>query len=151
MTETATVRSIKRQPEWTINDAFPEVDHGVYPLGHKVLLQIRTSRPKSSGGIILPQDSREYEKLTSQVAKVLALGKLCFQNRTSGEGWPEGDWVKRGDFVLIPQYGGHRWNIPYQEKSADAVGMIDITFVILNDFELPAGISGDPLKIKSCL
>ncbi len=149
-TTTAAKSTIKRK-EWTLADAFPEMDQGVQPLGHRVLVQIRTSRPRTSGGIILTQDSREYEKLTSQVGKVLALGVLCFKNRTTGEAWPEENWINVGDFVLIPQHGGNRWNASYQENSEYGATQIDISFAIINDFELVGKITGDPLKIKSGL
>ena len=148
---TTAVRSAPKRKEWTLADAFPEIDQGVQPLGHKVLLQIRTSRPRSAGGIILTQDAREYEKLTSQVGKVLALGALCFKNRTTGESWPEENWINVGDYVLIPQHGGNRWNVPHKESDDFGSSQIDISFAIINDFELVGKITGDPLKIKSGL
>ena len=39
--------------EETMKEAFPDVDPGIQPFGSRVLVQIRTAKTKTSGGIIL--------------------------------------------------------------------------------------------------
>ena len=58
----------------SLEEAFPEVDAGVEPYGTRILVQIRSPKSKTKGGIIVPNDSRETELWNTQVAKVICLG-----------------------------------------------------------------------------
>lgn len=124
-----------------IEQAFPVVDPGVKPLGSKVLLQIRRTKTKSKGGIILTSDAQETEKWNTSIAKVIAVGPLAFRDRKTMELWPEGAWVKEGDFVRCPKYGGDRWEIDLEDGAA--------LFLIINDLEVIGQVTGDPLAIKA--
>jgi co-chaperonin GroES (HSP10) len=93
----------------SIEEAFPVVDPGEAPVGNMVLMQIRTPKSKTNGGIILSTDARQTEIDNTQVAKVIAIGPLAFHNRSTGEPWPEGAWAKVGDFVRVPKYQGDRF------------------------------------------
>lgn len=124
-----------------IERAFPAVDPGVAPLGSKVLLQIRRTKIKSDGGIILPAETSEVEKWNQQVAKVIAVGPLAFRNRSTMEMWPEGAWVKEGEFVRCPKYGGDRWEVDLKDGSA--------LFLLINDLEIIGKVTGDPLALKA--
>ena len=117
-----------------LETAFPEVKPGVLPLGTRVLVQLRTVRTKTSGGIILAEDTRDFNKANTQLAKVVDLGELAYCNRDSGQPWPEGTWVKVGDFVRIPKFGGDRFSrsIPGTEDKA--------LFGIFSDHEIIAKI-----------
>ena len=125
-------------------DAFPVIDPGVRPFGSRILLQIRRAKTKTKGGIILAGETRDTEMWNTQVAKVRALGPLAFHNRNTMEPWPEGAWVAIGDYVRAPKYGGDRWSV------RDAEGD-EIIFVIFNDLDLVAKITGDPLAMKAFL
>lgn len=125
-----------------IDEAFPSVDPGVQPLGSKVLLQIRTVKKRTKGGIILAAETSDAEKWNTTIAKVISIGPLAFRDRKTLEHWPEGSWVEVGDFVRCPKYGGDRWEI--EVKDADPA-----LFVIVNDLELIGRITGDPLAIKA--
>ncbi len=100
---------------------FPEVESGVRPNGSLVLVQIRSPRTISKGGIILTAESVDTIMWNDQVAKVLALGPLAYKDRRTGEPWPEGLWAEPGTLVRVPKYGGDRWTIEYgkdgQEKA----------------------------------
>ena len=80
--------------ENALAEAFPAADAGVQPFGSRVLVQIRTPKSKTSGGIILHSESRDTEKWNTQVAKVVSVGPLAFKNRNTMEQWPEGSWCK---------------------------------------------------------
>lgn len=127
-----------------IDEAFPACDPGVKPLGSRVLVQIRTPKTVTKGGIHLLEAQRETEQWNTQVGKVLDMGELAFRNRTTGERWPEGNWCERGDFVRIPKYGGDRWSVKIK-------GQEDALVVIFNDLDLIGKITGDPLAMKAFL
>jgi co-chaperonin GroES (HSP10) len=126
-------------------EAFPETDSGIQPFGSRILVQIRTAKSKTSGGIILTNDSKDTEKWNTQVGKVINIGPLAFKNRNTMDGWPEGQWCNEGDFVRVPKYGGDRWEVPLDEKPMGEKAM----FVIFNDLDIIGKVTGDPLKIKA--
>ena len=133
--------------EDALAEAFPATDAGVQPFGSRVLVQIRTPKTKTAGGIILHNESRDTEKWNTQVAKVISLGSLAFKNRNSMEPWPEGQWCKIGDFVRVPKYGGDRWEVPL---STGSMGEKESAmFVIFNDLDIIGQVTGDPLAIKA--
>ncbi len=125
--------------EW----AFPSVNPGVKPLGSRVLVQLRRVKKKTRGGIVLVEESRETEKWNTQTAKVVALGPLAFRKRDSMEPWPEGVWCNAGDFVRVPLYGGDRFEVTVPGEEEPAL------FMTINDFEVIALITGNPLEVKA--
>ena len=127
-----------------IDEAFPACDPGVSPFGSRVLVQIRTAKKKTGGGIILVAESREIEHANTQVAKVVSVGSLAFKTRNTMESWPEGSWCAPGDFVREPRYGGDRWTV----KTSDDE---EAVLVIFNDLDLVGKVTGDPLAIKAFL
>jgi len=127
-----------------IDDAFPPCDPGVEPFGSRVLVQVRTPKKKTKGGIILTSDIRETEHYNTQVAKVISVGSLAFKNRTTMKTWPEGSWAAVGDFVRVPRYGGDRWTVKLPDDD-------EAVMVIFNDLDLVGKITGDPLAMKAFL
>lgn len=125
-------------------DAFPELDPDHTPMGSRVLVQIRASKTKTVGGIILPDDAKETERWNTQVAKVISIGPVAFKNRNTMTDWPEGAWCEVGDYVRVPKYGGDRWSKPLE-------GYSDIVFAIFNDLDITAKVTGDPLAIRAYL
>jgi co-chaperonin GroES (HSP10) len=124
-----------------IDDAFPVIDPGVEPFGSRVIVQIRSAKTKTAGGIILPEDTQETERWNTQAAKVVAVGSLAFHNRNTMQPWPEGSWCAVGDFVRAPKYGGDRWSVEFEGK--------EVLFVMFNDLDLLGRITGDPLSMKA--
>ena len=125
----------------SIDDAFPAVEPGVEPFGSRVVVQIRSAKTTTAGGIILPEDTQETERWNTQAAKVVAVGSLAFHNRNTMEPWPEGSWCQVGDFVRVPKYGGDRWSVEVDGK--------EVLFVMFNDLDLLGRITGDPLSMKA--
>jgi len=127
--------------------AFPSVDPGAKPLGGRVLVQLRrTKRKATSAGIILVEETKETEKWNNMVAKVVALGPLAFRNRDTMNLWPEGTWCSLGDYIRVPKWGGDRWEVkvPGDDDIEDPA-----LFMILNDHEIIAVLTGDPLAVKA--
>ena len=108
------------------------------------MVQIRTPKKATKGGIILLDDARETEGWNTQTAKVVAVGPLAFRNRNTMELWPEGTWCAPGDFVRVPKYGGDRWTVKVE-------GGDDALIVIFDDLNIVGKITGDPTKVKAFL
>jgi co-chaperonin GroES (HSP10) len=132
--------------EDAIAEAFPAADAGVQPFGSRVLVQIRTPKTKTAGGLILHSESRDTEKWNTQVARVVSVGPLAFKNRDTMQSWPEGAWCNPGDFVRVPKYGGDRWEVPLGMKDGNNESAM---FVIFNDLDIIGQVTGDPLAIKA--
>jgi len=132
----------------SLDEAFPPCDPGVEPLGSRVIVQIRTPKSKTKGGIILTKEAQETESYNTQVAKVLKIGQLAFKNRNTMEYWPEGAWCSPGDFVRVPKYGGDRWTVKVQKPDGTSDEAI---LIIFDDLNLVAKITGDPLAMKAFL
>lgn len=120
--------------------AFPEVVPGVTPLGARVLVQLRTMREKTQGGIVIVEDTREFNKENTQLGKIYQLGPIAFRNRDSGELWREGVWARPGDFVRIPKWGGDRFERTIPGSNDRAL------FCIFSDHELIAKVDPDAFE-----
>lgn len=117
----------------TIDEAFPDVDPNYEPLGKWVLLQVRLANNKiKDSDLYLPPDVVDAMQQNTQVAKVIAVGPLAYKDNRTSEYWPEGPWVKPGDFVRVPKHGGDRWEVKWK----DGV----IPFMIQKDYDLSGRI-----------
>ena len=121
-----------------LDEAFPEIDPGVTPLGAKVLVQLRLVRKKTASGIILHEETKEFNRSVGQMAKVIKLGPISYRSRDTGEEWKEGAWVKPGDYVRAIKYGGDRFTRKLGEE--------DIDFLILNDHEIYAKVDPEAFE-----
>ena len=129
--------------------AFPSVDPGAKPLGGRILVQLRRTKKKAtSAGIILVEETKETEKWNNMVAKVIEIGPLAFRNRDTMQPWPEGAWCEVGDYLRVPKWGGDRWEVkvPGDDDLEDPA-----LFMILNDHEVIAKVTGDPLQMRAFL
>lgn len=131
----------KAEIDW----AFPNVDPGNAPLGGRVLVQLRRTKKKTAGKIILVEETKETEKWNGQVAKVVAIGPLAYRHRDTMELWPEGTWAAVGDYVRVPKWGGDRWEVPDEQNPDEDPAL----FMIMNDHELITRVTGNPLSVKA--
>ena len=130
-----------------LREAFPAVDPGAKPLGARILVQLRrTKKTVTSAGIVLVQETKETEKWQNMVAKVIDIGPLAFKKRDTMEPWPEGSWCEVGDYLRVPKWGGDRWEVPVpgEDDTEDPA-----LFMVLNDHEVIAKLTGDPLAMKA--
>lgn len=155
----------------SIDEAFPNVEPGRKPLGVNILVQIRQPKTVTKGGILLAPADRSTEYYNTRVAKVIAIGPLCFKSTmeaTDQNGapalvhvdWPEGAWFDVGDFVEVPQYGGQRFtalgmvNHPIRDFENGGVWTTspveeEVTFSFFKAKDIIAKITGDPLTIRA--
>jgi co-chaperonin GroES (HSP10) len=127
--------------------AFPDVECGMKPFGGRVIVQLRRIKQKvTSFGLILTEETKENEKWNNMIGKIVAIGPLAFKNRDTMESWPEGTWAQLGDFVRVPKWGGDRWEVkaPGADDKEDPV-----LFMTLNDHELIASVTSNPLSFKA--
>jgi len=126
--------------------AFPDVNPGMMPFGGRVIVQLRRIKRKTAGKIILVEETKEAEKWQNMIGKVVRVGPLAFKNRDTMASWPEGTWAQVGDYVRVPKWGGDRWEIkvPGGDDTEDPV-----LFMTLNDHELIAKVTGNPLTFKA--
>ena len=145
MSESSTVACNYAELAW----AFPSVDPGAKPLGGRILVQLRRTKKKAtSAGIILVEETKETEKWQNMVAKVIEIGPLAFKHRDTMQAWPEGSWCEVGEYIRVPKWGGDRWEVkvPGEDDLEDPA-----LFMVLNDHEVIAKLTGDPLAMKAFL
>jgi co-chaperonin GroES (HSP10) len=143
MSDSSTVASNDAELAW----AFPSVDPGAKPLGGRILVQLRRTKKKAtSAGIILVEETKETEKWQNMVAKVIEIGPLAFKHRDTMAAWPEGSWCEVGEYIRVPKWGGDRWEVkvPGEDDLEDPA-----LFMVLNDHEIIAKLTGDPLAMKA--
>jgi co-chaperonin GroES (HSP10) len=134
-----------KKAEAALDEAFPNIDPGMIPLGSRILVQLR--QPKKMAGtkglIHIADETKDAEKWHTQVARVVALGPVAFKARKDLEAWPEGEWCRVGDFVRVPKYNGDRIEVPIPGSAPVEKAL----FAVFNDLELIAKVTGDPLAI----
>jgi len=126
--------------------AFPDVSPGQKPFGGRVVVQLRRIKKTTASKIILVAETKETEKRQNMIGRVVEIGPLAFKNRETMESWPEGSWASVGDYVRVPKWGGDRWEreVPNEEGNEDPV-----LFMTINDHELIARVTDDPLSFKA--
>ena len=77
------------------------------------------------------------------IGKIVEIGPLAFKNRDTMKEWVEGVWAKKGDYVRVPRYGGDRWEVKAEGDDEP------VLFMTINDHELIAKVTGNPLSFKA--
>ena len=62
------------------------------------------------------------------------------------QSWPEGSWAEVGDYVRVPRWGGDRWERPDPNATH---GDDPVLFMTINDHEIIATVTDDPLSFKT--
>jgi chaperonin GroES len=109
----------------TVRDRIPK------PTGWRIVLLPYKGAEKSKGGILLADQTREKQQITTVCAYVLAVGPLAYKDTVK---FPEGAWCKEGDWIIFGRYAGAR------------IGLDGGEVRIINDDEVLAVI-GDPEDI----
>ena len=127
--------------------AFPDVKPGQRPFGGRVIVQLRRIK-KTAGRIIIVDETKESEKWNNMIGKVVAIGPLAFKNRDTMQPWAEGSWAEVGDYVRVPRWGGDRWERMNPNETDEAMKE-PVLFMTINDHELIAAVTDDPLSFKA--
>lgn len=126
----------------TLEEAFPKVDHNLRPFGSRVLVQLRTAKKKTKGGIVLATETQDTIQWNNQVGKVIAIGPTAFRDQKTLQPWPEGDWCKVGDYVRIPKHNADKFEVKVPGRDADDG---DVALFALVDHLFLLGEVPDPL------
>jgi hypothetical protein len=149
----------------SLEEAFPPADPALIPVGTDVLVQIRTPKKRTKGGIYLPEETRETDLWNLQTARVIAMGPTAFRNRETMEPWPEcaapwplwkrwpakfwgwltgvralppiRGWVMPGEHTRVPKYGGDRWWMDVSGSDEKAL------FVLFDDLVMKGKVPDD--------
>ena len=113
-----------------VAEHFPVVESGARPVGNQILVQLRTVRSKTAGGLFLAEATKEFNNGNTQVGRLVKTSQIAFRNRESGETWKEGAWAEIGDIVIMPKYGGFRFEVPIPEREDKAI------FALFNDYDV---------------
>lgn len=113
-----------------VKQHFPNVEPGSRPVGNQVMIQLRTVPTQSSGGIILANETKDFNQGNTQVARLVRVGQIAYRDRSTGDEWKEGAWANVGDIVLAPRYGGFRFEVPIPGTDDNAI------FAIINDYDV---------------
>lgn len=149
--------------DYRMSEAFPEVDPLLKPFGNLCLVQIRRPKKFAASGLELVSESRAIEYYNTQIARVIAVGDLCFATVRNIDGeekmlpWPEGPWFKPGDFVRVPKYGGDRFTVKAtvkesrkligQKEETDFDVEDDIVFSLFKSRDIQGVVTGSPFAI----
>ena len=107
------------------------VDELPTPSGWRLLVLPFTPKEKTSGGIIISQESLDRLRIATNCGYVLKIGPLAYYDK---EKYPTGPWCKKGDWVIFARYAGSRLPIEGGEVR------------ILNDDEV-LGTIADPESV----
>jgi co-chaperonin GroES (HSP10) len=102
------------------------VDRIPQPTGWRVIILPYRGAEKTKGGIVLSDQTREKQQLTTVCGYVLAVGDLAYKDEAK---FPNGAWCAKGDWVIFGRYAGAR------------IGLDGGEIRILNDDEILARIN----------
>ena len=81
------------------------VDELPTPSGWRLLVLPFTPKEKTSGGLIIAQESLDRLRIATNCGYVLKIGPLAYHDK---ERYPTGPWCKTGDWVIFARYAGSR-------------------------------------------
>jgi co-chaperonin GroES (HSP10) len=81
------------------------VDELPTPSGWRILVLPFTPKEKTTGGIIIAQESLDRLRIATNCGYVLKIGPLAYHDK---EKYPTGPWCKEKDWVIFARYAGSR-------------------------------------------
>lgn len=101
--------------------------------GWTILINPIKGADTTKGGVIKADMTKDLDRLTAVVAKVIDVGPDAYADKNK---YPGGPWCKKGDWILIAMYAGSRFKIagePYR---------------LINDDQVRGVVLGDPELIQ---
>lgn len=106
------------QSQYTLDDYFPVIDleGKVAVLQDYALVQLKKALVENRIGSLLvgdvtAGDQASNEEFHETIGKVVAVGPVFYKDPKTLDPWPEGERVKVGDFVRIPEFQAGRFRI----------------------------------------
>lgn len=125
-----------------LSDIFPPADPGFEPFGRLIVIQLRTPKEKTDGGIYLSDETRANEQWNEMTGRVVSIGPLCFKRSEDLTPWPEGAWCKVDDIVRVKKWVGDRTEVPLGDGRK-------ALFVTTDDYNLIGRVTRNPRSIKA--
>lgn len=137
--DTAEIQKVEvKTKEQYIQEHFPNVEPGANPVGAQILVQLRTVKSKV-GMIYLPDETKDFNNGNTQIGRVVKMGQIAFRNRETGELWTEGAWAQVGDIVVMPRWGGFRFEVPIPDTDDKAIFCVyddvNVKLIVNSNFE----------------
>ena len=73
----------------------------IKPAGHRLLVKVKTTERKTSGGIVIPDSVLEQKQRDQVKGTVAAIGETAWKAFDDGN-----PWCEIGDLILFSRYGG---------------------------------------------
>lgn len=121
------------QESWFTDTDTPDDPSPPIVQGWRILVRPIANKPKTKGGIILPDQVMEVKDLLGTVGRVISLGPLAYSRADMLVNGNVAPWCKVGDYVSYGRYAGAR--LLYG----------GIKYLVLNDDEVVT-VLGDPTK-----
>lgn len=99
------------QPSSVINYETPAIDEiesavkNINVSGYRLLIVMPKLKEKSAGGIEIPKDLLDKEKLAACIAYVAKAGPEAYADKRK---FPSGPWCKEGEWIVLKSYSGTR-------------------------------------------
>lgn len=92
--------------EWISKEETPDPSPLPSVKGWNIIVRPVPIKTETKGGIILPDQIKDDLKYLTNVARVLALGPLCYNDERKFGPEP---WCKVGDLVALPKFAGSKF------------------------------------------
>ena len=103
------------------------------PKGYHLLIVMPKVQEATKGGVLLPTQTKNMEDVASIIGKVIDIGDDAYP--VDNPKFASGAWCKKGDWVLLSKYSGHRFECDNVEMR------------LVNDDSILAVVT-DPTKIS---
>ena len=99
------------------------------PSGWRILIMPYNPPKITKGGIELPDEAHERERIATVVGLVMEVGPLAYQDTKKFGSGKDKEWCKKGDWVIFGRYTGSRFKIQGGElrllNDDEILGVID--------------------------
>lgn len=111
--------------DWVTNPTVPDPENLPVPLGWTVLIRPYPITEKTRGGIILSSDDRNSLSNTTNIGRVVSIGRCCWnRSHHKDASGNQFQWVQVGDFVAFPKHSGAKRKFK------------GVSYIVLNDDEI---------------
>lgn len=105
-----------------IEEAFPPIDAdqlGIHPLSNYILVQMRLPKRTTASGIILTNETQDFDQYQTMIGRVLDLGPIAFCDRATMKRWSGFEWAEAGSFVYVPRYTNNSRLIQFGDQNIE--------------------------------
>ncbi len=96
------------QSGWFTEVEVPDDPNPPIVKGWRILVRPIPNKPKTKGGIILPDQVLEVKELLGTIGRVISLGPLAYTRADMLVDGKVDPWCKVGDYVTYGRYAGAR-------------------------------------------